>query len=470
MSNIRDSFVSGRDIFKGDGRSTHAKSLSVWRGFRISQIIVPFGSARSFQERAKLAAMHAHNSSPRKAALAFIFVTVLIDMLAFGMIIPVLPLLVQNFLGGNTARAAEIYGVFGTAWALMQFIFSPVQGSLSDHVGRRPVILISCAGLGLDFILMALAPNLWWLLVGRFISGITAASFSTAGAYIADVTPPEKRATSFGLIGAAFGVGFVLGPALGGLLGSISPRLPFWASAFMALANVCWGLFVLPESLPKDKRVPFAWKNANPLGALKLLRSQPMLADVAGSYFLVNLAHVVLPSITVLYMYYRYGWNARAVGVMLAGVGVCSLIVQGFLVKPVVKRLRERRAMALGLTFGAAGFAIYGLAPTGAIFWIGVPVMALWGIATPSLQTIMTRLVDVTEQGRLQGALASLTGLASLIGPTVFTQTFATVVGTRAEWALPGMPFLLAAALVFAAMLMAWRKTRPLEAAAAESV
>ena len=285
----------------------------------------------------------------RRAALIFIFVTVLIDMLAFGMIIPVLPILVQDFVGGNAARAAEMYGLFGTAWALMQFIFSPVQGSLSDHFGRRGVILISCAGLGLDFILMALAPNLWWLLVGRVISGITAASFSTAGAYISDVTPPEKRAASFGIIGAAFGVGFVLGPALGGLLGTISPRLPFWASAFMALANVCWGLFVLPESLPLDKRVPFSWKNANPLGALKLLRSHPMLTGLAGSYFLINLAHGVLPSTTVLYMHYRYAWNARDVGLLLAGVGICSLIVQGFLVKPVVRWLKERRAMALGL-------------------------------------------------------------------------------------------------------------------------
>src|SRR5271154_514264 len=398
--------------------------------------------------------MNTH-AEPRKAALAFIFVTVLIDMLAFGMIIPVLPILVQDFVGGNAVRAAEIYGLFGTAWALMQLIFSPVQGSLSDHFGRRAVILISCAGLGLDFILMALAPNLWWLLVGRVISGITAASFSTAGAYIADVTPPENRAASFGLIGAAFGIGFVLGPALGGLLGAVSPRLPFWASAFMALTNVCWGLFVLPESLPKDKRVPFSWKNANPLGALKLLRSHPMLAGLAGSYFLMNFAHVVLPSMAVLYMHFRYGWDARAVGLMLAGVGVSSLIVQGFLVKPAVKWLQERRAVALGLTFAAAGFVIYGLAPTGPIFWIGVPVMALWGIATPSLQTLMTRLVDPTEQGRLQGALASLMGLASLIGPTVFTQTFAVFISTRADLRLPGAPFLLAAVLVFAAMLLA---------------
>ncbi|HMD26992.1 MAG TPA: MFS transporter, partial [Steroidobacteraceae bacterium] len=281
---------------------------------------------------------------PRKAALAFIFVTVLIDMLAFGMIIPILPLLVQNMAGGSAARGAEIYGAFGTAWALMQLIFSPVQGSLSDHFGRRAVILISCTGLGLDFILMALAPNVWWLLLGRVISGICAASFSTAGAYISDVTPPEKRAASFGLLGAAFGVGFVLGPALGGILGAISPRLPFWAAAGLALANVCWGLFVLPESLSKDKRVPFQWKNASPLGALKLLRSHPMLAGLSRSFFLVSLAHVVLPSTAVLYMYYRFGWDSRAVGLFLAGVGISSLLVQGFLVKPAVKLLKERGA------------------------------------------------------------------------------------------------------------------------------
>jgi len=399
---------------------------------------------------------------PRKAALAFIFVTVLIDMLAFGMIIPILPLLVQNMAGGSAARGAEIYGAFGTAWALMQLIFSPVQGSLSDHFGRRAVILISCTGLGLDFILMALAPNVWWLLLGRVISGICAASFSTAGAYISDVTPPEKRAASFGLIGAAFGIGFVLGPALGGILGHFSPRLPFWAAAGLALANVCWGLFALPESLPKDKRVPFQWKNANPLGALKLLRSHPMLAGLSRSFFLVSLAHVVLPSTAVLYMYYRFGWDTRAVGVFLAGVGISSLLVQGFLVKPAVKLLKERGAIVVGLSFGAAGFAIYGLAPTGLILWIGVPVMALWGIATPSLQAIMTRLVDPTEQGRLQGALASIQGMASLIGPALFTQIFAASISTHSEWKLlPGAAFLASTLLVLVAMVLAWRTTQP---------
>jgi DHA1 family tetracycline resistance protein-like MFS transporter len=393
-----------------------------------------------------------NESSGSRSALSFIFVTVLIDMLAFGMIIPVLPALVQDFVGGSAARGAEIYGLFGTAWALMQFIFSPVQGALSDHFGRRPVILISCAGLGLDFILMALAPNLWWLLLGRLISGATAASISTAGAYISDVTPPEKRAQSFGLLGASFGIGFILGPAVGGLLGAISPRWPFWAAAVMALANVCWGVFVLPESLPKERRVPFSWRSAHPIGALNLLRSHPTLTTLATGFFLMNLAHGVLPNMSVLYMRYRYAWDARAVGWVLAGVGVCSLIVQGLVVKPAVKLLKERGALITGLAFGAAGFVLYGVASTGIVFWIGVPVMALWGIATPSLQTIMTRCVSPTEQGRLQGALASLTGLSSLIGPTIFTQTFAASIDAKAQWHVPGAPFYLSAALLVAAM------------------
>jgi DHA1 family tetracycline resistance protein-like MFS transporter len=403
----------------------------------------------------------AHPATGRRAALPFIFVTVLIDMLSFGMIIPVLPLLVQSFAGGSATHGAQIYGLFGTAWALMQFFFSPVQGSLSDHYGRRTVILISCTGLGLDFILMALAPNLSWLLVGRIISGICAASFSTASAYISDVTPPEKRAASFGLMGAAFGIGFVLGPLLGGVLGTISPRLPFWASAFMALANACWGLFVLPESLPKERRMPFAWKNAHPIGALKLLRSHPTLAGLATSYFLMNLAHVVLPAVTVLYMNYRYGWGSRPVGYFLAGVGGSALIVQAVLVKPIVRVLKERWSLALGLTCGAIGFAIYGWAPTGPLLWIGVPVMALWGIATPSLQSIMTRLVEPSEQGRLQGALSSLIGFASLIGPFIFTQIYSVFIGERADLHLPGAPFFLSSALVFVAMLVAWHITRP---------
>jgi MFS transporter, DHA1 family, tetracycline resistance protein len=242
----------------------------------------------------------------RPAAFAFVFVTVLLDMLAIGIIIPVLPKLVVDFVGGDAAEGARIYGLFGTVWALMQFVFSPVQGALSDRFGRRPVILISNFGLGLDYIVMALAPSLNWLFVGRVISGITAASISTAYAYVADVTPPEARAARFGLLGAAFGIGFVLGPALGGLAGAVDPRLPFWIAAALSLANALYGLLVLPESLPPERRAPFAWRRANPVGALALLASQSTLIGLATVNFLGNLAHAALPSIGVLYMMYRY--------------------------------------------------------------------------------------------------------------------------------------------------------------------
>src|SRR5690348_12516851 len=243
--------------------------------------------------------------SNRKAAMAFVIVTVVIDMLAFGMIIPVLPMLVQSFMADDPVKAAEVYGLFGTGWALMQFLFSPLQGALSDRFGRRTVILISCTGLGLDFLLMAVAPNLYWLFLGRIISGICAASISTAGAYIADVTPPEKRAGSFGLIGAAFGVGFVLGPAIGELLSHDDPRLPFWVAAGLSLANGLYGLLILPESLPRDRRSPFSWKRANPIGSLNLLRRQPALLGLAAVNFLYYLAHQSLPSVFVLYTDYR---------------------------------------------------------------------------------------------------------------------------------------------------------------------
>ena len=407
----------------------------------------------------------------RKAAIVFILVTVVIDMLAFGMIIPVLPLLVESFIKGDPVKGAEVYGLFGTAWAIMQFLFSPMQGVLSDRFGRRTVILISCTGLGLDFLLMAVAPTLGWLFLGRIISGICAASISTAGAYIADITPKEKRAAAFGMIGAAFGIGFVLGPALGGVLGHISPRLPFWFAAGLALVNASYGFFVLPESLPPEKRSrSFSWKKANPVGALVLLRSHPMLAGLATSQFLMNTAHAVLPSTAVLYMAYRYHWDSATVGYLLAGVGACAVVVQGLLVKPIVRKLGERRALVLGLMFGAAGFAIYGFAPTGAWFWLGVPVMSLWGIANPSAQGIMTHLVEPTEQGQLQGALSSIMGIASCIGPGLFTQSFAIAIGAYAAWGLPGAPFLLASLFLACATFIAWRTTRPghLESAAAQ--
>ena len=400
---------------------------------------------------------HAVAIAPRRAAFAFVFVTVMLDMFAIGIIIPVLPRLVESFMGGDTAKAALIYGVFGTAWALMQFLFSPVLGTLSDRHGRRPIILLSNIGLGLDYILMALAPSIGWLFLGRIISGITAASVSTAGAYIADVTPPAQRAAKFGLLGATFGLGFVLGPALGGLLGHVNPRLPFWVAAGLSLTNSLYGLFVLPESLPRERRSAFSWRKANPVGALRLLRSHHELWGLGWVMFLSNLAHVALPSVAVLYMGYRYGWDSIATGFLLMGVGICAIIVQGVLVGRIVPAIGERRTMLIGLACGMIGFVMQGLASTGPAYVVGVVVMSLWGLLTPAVQGVMTRLVSPSEQGQLQGANSSLLGMASLLGPLLFTQAFASFIGPHRDWHLPGAPFLLSAVLLAAALIVALR-------------
>jgi len=405
----------------------------------------------------------------RRAAVIFIFITVVIDVLGFGLIIPVLPKLVQQFMGGDAAKAAAVYGIFGTAWALMQFLFSPLLGAISDRFGRRKVILISCFGLGLDYIVMALAPGVGWLLVGRIISGICASNFSTAGAYIADVSPPEERAQAFGLIGAAFGVGFVLGPALGGLLGSVSARLPFWGAAALALVNATYGLFVLPESLPPEKRDTFSWKKANPVGSLTLLRSHPDLLGLATINLLFQVAHCVLPSMFVLYTGYRYGWDTRTVGFTLMAVGVFSIVVQGGLVKPAVKKLGERGALYAGLLFGIAGFAGFALAPTAFWMWAALPVFALMGLFAPGLQSLMSRRVPPYEQGKLQGANASIIGIAGLIGPGLFTLSFAYFIDKGRAWTLPGAPFFIAAGLLLLALLLALQAARSGQPATAQA-
>jgi DHA1 family tetracycline resistance protein-like MFS transporter len=327
-----------------------------------------------------------------------------------------------------------------------------VLGALSDRFGRRPVILLSNLGLGLDYVLMALAPTVGWLLAGRVISGITAASFSTAGAYIADVTPADKRAARFGMLGAAFGLGFVLGPAIGGVLGHIDPRLPFWCAAGLSLLNALYGLFVLPESLPKERRAAFSWAKANPVGSLVLLRSHPELFGLASIAFLSGIAHEVLPSTFVLYADYRFHWDERTVGLILAAVGVCSAVVQGGLVGAATRKLGEWRALRLGLFCGFTGFVIYGFAPTTWLFLIGLPVSALWGFAGPNAQGLMTRRVSPSEQGQLQGAISSLRGIAGLLGPALFTQTFAAVVGPDHPIAWSGAPFVLAALLLLASL------------------
>ena len=394
---------------------------------------------------------------PRRATVAFIFVTVLIDVLAIGLIIPVLPRLVEQFMGGDTARAASVYGVFGTAWALMQFLCSPILGSLSDRFGRRTVILLSCLGLGLDYVFMALAPSLGWLFVGRIISGITAASFSTSLAYIADVTPPEKRAASFGLMGAAFGLGFVLGPAVGGLLGGLSPRAPFWASAVLALVNVLYGWFVLPESLSHEHRRRFEWRRANPVGALALLGTRKGLIGLVSIYGLYMLAHQALQSTFVLYTEHRFQWDARMVGLTLAAVGACTIVVQGVLVRHAVARMGERRTLLLGLTGGTLGFLGYALAGSGGAMMAVVPVAGVMFFSGPPLQGLMARKVQPNEYGLLQGTNASIMGMAGIIGPVLFTQVFAWFLQPHGGLHLPGASFLLGSAMMATAFVVAWR-------------
>ena len=399
----------------------------------------------------------------RRAAVAFVFVTVLIDILSFGIIIPVLPHLIERLGGGGIAKAALWVGLFGTLFATIQFICSPIQGALSDRYGRRLVILLSNLGIGIDFLFMALVNTVPLLLIGRFFSGAFAASFTTANAYIADITPPHKRAASYGLLGSAFGIGFIIGPALGGFLGHIDMRLPFFAAALLALANFCYGLFILPESLPVERRSKrFDWSHANPFGAVMLLRRYPSVFGLASVVFMSNLAHYVLQSVFVLYADYRYGWGAQKVGYTLALTGACNALVQAWLVRKLVPALGERRTVRLGLTFGALGFGLMAFAASWPVFLCAIPLLALWGLAGPSMQALITHRVDPHEQGRLQGAISSLSSLAGIFGPALFTQIFAAAIAGHAALHLPGAPFLLASLLLGLGAWIAWRVTRKL--------
>lgn len=396
-----------------------------------------------------------------RAAVAFIFVTVLLDMMAFGMVAPVLPTLVAEFVKQDATSATLIYTLFNTTFALLQFLFSPLIGALSDRFGRRPLILASNIGLGLNYLLMAWAPNLVWLFLGRAISGVTGASYSTASAYIADTTPADKRAGAFGILGAAFGVGFMVGPLLGGVLGEyFGPRAPFMVAAAFSLLNAGYGFFVLPESLPKAMRSTLRLKKANPFGALVLMRRHPDLLALAATQFLSTLAQVSIPTTIVLYAKYRYHWTPLAIGPALTVVGIALAVVQVGVVGRFVKRFGNRIALVTGLGFGAAGLFIVGLAPTGPWFWLAAPVIAFWGLAGPAVQTMMTHHVESYEQGLLQGANASLTGIAELVGPAIFGLTFAFFVTPGHAPAAYGAPFMLAGALLVATAAFAYFATR----------
>ncbi|HET8897658.1 MAG TPA: TCR/Tet family MFS transporter [Rhodanobacteraceae bacterium] len=411
---------------------------------------------------------HTLSAPRRRAALIFIFVTVVMDMLAFGIIIPVLPHLIVELIGGDLAKGAVWVGIFATLFMAIQFVCSPIQGALSDRFGRRAVILISSCGLGLDFVLMALAPALWVLFIGRAFSGACAASFSTANAYIADITPRDRRAAAYGMLGAAFGIGFVIGPALGGFLGHFDIRLPFWTAAVLSLLNFCYGWFVLPESLPPERRsARFDWKHANPFGAVLLLKRYPQVFGLALVFFLINLAQFSLNSTYVLYADYRFGWGPQAVGLTLGLVGLCSGVVQALLVRRLMPRLGERKMILIGLGFCVIGYLLFGLAGAAWLFLAAIPLFCLGGLAGPPAQSMMTHLVDPSEQGRLQGALTSLASLAGIFGPALFANLFALFISDHASVPhLPGVAFVLAALLLAVAALLALRVTRGMAPAA----
>jgi DHA1 family tetracycline resistance protein-like MFS transporter len=397
----------------------------------------------------------------RKAATVFIFITVALDMVANGVIGPVWPNLIKGFLGGDTSRSAVVFGVFSTIFAAAQVISAPIMGSLSDRYGRRPVILISCVGLGIDYLIMATAPNLAWLFVGRVLAGITSANMTTAGAYIADVTPPEKRAAAYGMLSAAFGIGFVAGPMLGGLLGQFGLRLPFFAASVLTFANVAYGFFVLPESLAPENRSRFSLHLANPFGAIVMLASSAQLLGLSAINFVGRLVQAIFAVVWSLYVVERYNWGPWMIGVSLGVVGASSFLVSAGLVRPTVAWLGERRAMMVGLLFGATGFVALGLAPTGWMFLAATFVLCLWGLASPCIQSFMTRQVGPDQQGRLQGAMTGMTSIAGLIGPALFAAPFA-YVSTPAHRSLGliGLPFYLAGALMLVTVGMAWQVTR----------
>jgi DHA1 family tetracycline resistance protein-like MFS transporter len=420
-----------------------------------ARLLPCFGIAPSFLLRATV-----NFVARRKPAIVFIFITLVLDILGIGLIIPILPKLVQEFQHGNVQAAALTVGTLSALYALMQFIFAPMLGSLSDRFGRRRVILVSLLGSGLDYLLLAMAPNLGWFFAGRVIAGITGANIAAASAYIADVSPPEKRAGNFGLIGAAFGIGFIAGPALGGWLGDINLRLPFFVAGGLTLLNWLYGLLILPESLAPENRRAFSWARANPVGSLLSLQRHPIAFGLAGTYFLLNVAHQVFPSTWVLYTSYRYDWSARQVGLSLAIVGLMAGIVQGGLTRFVVRALGERKTAVFGMSIFVMSYIGYGLAREGWVIYAILFLSSIGGVMGPAVQSLISRSVGANEQGGLQGSLTSLTSVAGIIGPPIATGLFARFIGPDAPVHLPGVAFFFSAMLVFCGLLLAVRSFR----------
>lgn len=392
----------------------------------------------------------------KKAALGFIFLTLLLDVTGLGIIIPVFPKLIEQLIHGDISTAAKYGGWLTLAYALMQFFFSPVLGNLSDKYGRRPVLLFSLLGFGIDYIFLSFAPTVGWLFVGRIVAGITGASFTTASAYIADISAPEDRAKNFGMVGAAFGLGFIIGPVIGGLLGQYGARVPFLAAAGLTLINVLYGYFVLPESLPKENRRDFDWKRANPFGALKQLNKYPAVGALAVSFFLVYMAAQSVQTVWSYFGIERFNWSEKIIGISLGMVGLCVGLVQGVLIRYINPKLGNFRSVYIGFGLYALGLVLFAFANHGWMMFVFLIPYCLGGISGPSLQSIITGHVPANEQGELQGALTSLISATSIISPLMMSYLFAHFTSKNTSIYFPGAPYLLGAVLMLIAGIVAW--------------
>lgn len=395
-----------------------------------------------------------------RPALGFIFVTLLIDIIGLGIIIPVLPALIQELTGGSLADASRYGGWMLFAYAFMQFICAPVMGGLSDRFGRRPILLASLFGFGLDYIFMAFAPTLAWLFVGRIFAGIMGASFTTASAYIADISTPEKRAQNFGLIGAAFGLGFIIGPTIGGFLGTYGSRVPFMVAAGLTLLNWLYGFFILPESLSPDHRRKFEWRRANPVGSLMNFKRYPVILGLVASLVLIYTASHAVQSNWPYYTIEKFGWDSKMIGISLAVVGICFAIIQGGLIRIIIPRLGNQRSVYVGLAFSTVGFVLYAIANQSWMMFAFSAVYCLGSIAGPALQGIISTTVPPNEQGELQGALTSLMSATSIIGPPLMTNTFAFFTDAQAPFYWPGAPMILGAVLMVISTFLARRSLK----------
>ncbi len=393
----------------------------------------------------------------KKAAIGFIFITLLIDVIGFGVIMPVMPSLITTLKHTDLSSASKYGSWLMFAYAFVQFIFAPLLGSLSDKYGRRPVLLISLLGFGIDYLFLAMAPSYGWLFIGRILAGITGASFTTATAYIADISTAENRAGNFGMIGAAFGLGFIIGPVIGGLLGNYGERIPFYAASVLALMNVLYGYFILPESLPEEKRRDIKWAKANPVGAIAHLKKYPSLGGLIIAIFLVYIASHAVQSNWNYYTMFRFHWSEGMVGISLGIVGVLVAIVQGLLIRKINPVLGNNKSIYIGLIFSALGMFLFGLASQSWMMFVFLVPYCMGGISQPALQAVMTGHVSSSEQGELQGVLTSLMSICAIIGPLIMNNLFYYFSHKDAPLYLPGAPFFLAAILILISVIVAYR-------------